>query len=130
MVFFGLMIGAADPLRKLSSVITSINMGMAAANMLYPLLDMQSQIADPAEPQRVAAPHHRLEFRNVGFSYDGSHYVLQDVNLTVPFGERLAIIGPNGGGKSTLTNLLCRFFDPQQGEITMDGVSLKQMAVE
>ncbi len=129
MVFFGLMIGAADPLRKLSGVITSINMGMAAANILYPLLDKQSQIVDPAEPKTVAAPHRQLEFRNVGFSYDGSHYVLQNVNLTLPFGERLAIIGPNGGGKSTLTNLLCRFFDPQQGEITLDGVSLKEMAL-
>jgi ATP-binding cassette subfamily B protein/subfamily B ATP-binding cassette protein MsbA len=128
-VFFGLMIGAADPLRKLSSVITSINTGMAAANMLYPLLDMQSQIVDPPAPKQVASPHRQLEFRNVGFSYDGSHYVLQNVNLKVPLGERLAVVGPNGGGKSTLTNLLCRFFDPQQGEIIIDGVSLKEMAL-
>jgi ATP-binding cassette, subfamily B, bacterial MsbA len=97
--------------------------------MLYPLLDMKSQIEDPATPEKVASPHHKLEFRNVSFSYDGSHYVLRDVNLTVPYGERLAIIGPNGGGKSTLTNLLCRFFDPQKGEVTMDGVSLKKMAL-
>ena len=128
-VFFGLMIGAADPLRKMSNVITSINTGMAAANMLYPLLDMQSKIVDPAEPKHVATPHHQIEFRDVGFSYDGSHYVLRNVNLKIPFGERLAIIGPNGGGKSTLTNLLCRFFDPQQGKITVDGVSLKDMAL-
>jgi ATP-binding cassette subfamily B protein/subfamily B ATP-binding cassette protein MsbA len=128
-VFFGLMIGAADPLRKMSNVITSINTGMAAANMLYPLLDMQSKIVDPAEPKHVATPHRQIEFREVGFSYDGSHDVLRNVNLKIPFGERLAIIGPNGGGKSTLTNLLCRFFDPQQGEITVDGVSLKDMAL-
>jgi ATP-binding cassette subfamily B protein/subfamily B ATP-binding cassette protein MsbA len=104
-------------------------MGMAAANMLYPLLDMQSQIVDPATPAKVASPHHKLEFRNVSFSYDGSHQVLRDINLTVPFGERLAIIGPNGGGKTTFTNLLCRFFDPQKGDVTMDGVSLKKMAL-
>ncbi len=128
-VFFAFMIGAADPLRKLSGVITGINTGMAAANILYPLLDKQSRIVDPPNPQPVAKPHRQLEFRNVGFSYDGSHYVLRNVNLTIPFGEHLAIIGPNGGGKSTLISLLCRFFDPQEGEIAIDGVSLKEMAV-
>ena len=128
-VFFGLMIGAADPLRKLSGVITSINTGMAAANLLYPLLDKQSRIVDPAVPKMVASPHRTLEFRNVGFSYDGEHFVLRNVNLQIPFGEHLAIIGPNGGGKSTLMNLLCRFFDPQEGEILIDGVPLKELAV-
>ncbi len=128
-VFFGLMIGAADPLRKLSGVITGINTGMAAANILYPLLDQQSRIVDPPNPKTVARPHRQIEFRNVGFSYDGSHLVLRNVNLTIPFGERLAVIGPNGGGKSTLISLLCRFFDPQEGEVTIDGVSLKDMAL-
>ena len=55
--------------------------------------------------------------------------MLQNLNLTIPFGEHLAIVGPNGGGKSTLINLVCRFFDPQQGEIAIDGVSLKDIAV-
>lgn len=128
-VFFGMLVGAADPLRKLSGVITNINMGMVAANMLYPILDTQSRIEDPAEPRTVAAPHRSLEFRNVGFSYDGSHYVLRNVNLSIPFGEHLAVIGPNGGGKSTLTNLICRFFDPQEGEVAINGVPIKEMAV-
>ena len=130
MVFFGLMIGAADPLRKLSGVITYINSGMAAANMLYPLLDVQPQIVDPPAPKQIPAPHRQLEFRNVHFTYDGLGWVLRDVNLTIPFGERLAILGPNGGGKSTLTNLICRFFDPQTGEITLDGVSLKELSLQ
>jgi subfamily B ATP-binding cassette protein MsbA len=129
MLLFGFLIGAADPLRKLSGVITNINMGMMAADLLYPMLDSQSRIVDPPEPKSVAKPHGRLEFRNVGFSYDGSHYVLRNVDLTVPFGEHLAVVGPNGGGKSTLINLICRFFDPQEGEIAFDGVSLKDMAV-
>jgi ATP-binding cassette subfamily B protein/subfamily B ATP-binding cassette protein MsbA len=128
-VFFGLMIGAADPLRKLSGVITGINTGMAAAKILYPVLDQQSRIVDPPHPRQIAKPHRQIEFRNVGFSYDGSHYVLRNVNLAIPFGEHLAIIGPNGGGKSTLVSLLCRFFDPQEGEITIDGVPLKEMAL-
>ncbi len=128
-VFFAMMIGAADPLRKLSGVITGINTGMAAAKILYPLLDQQSRIVDPPNPKTVAKPHRKIEFCNVGFSYDGSHFVLRNVNLSIPFGEHLAVIGPNGGGKSTLISLLCRFFDPQEGDVTIDGVSLKEMAL-
>jgi ATP-binding cassette, subfamily B, bacterial MsbA len=128
-VVFGLLVGATDPLRKLSGVIANINSGSAAANALYPLLDSQSRIADPIEPRTVPKPHHKIEFRDVTFSYDGLNNVLTNVNLTIPFGERLAIIGPNGGGKSTLMHLLCRFFDPQQGNVLIDGVSIKDLTI-
>jgi ATP-binding cassette subfamily B protein/subfamily B ATP-binding cassette protein MsbA len=129
-VFFAMLIGAADPLRKLSGVITGVNTGMAASNILYPILDRQSNIVEAKEPKRVSSPHRKIEFRNVNFSYDGSHYVLRNLNLTIPFGEHLAIVGPNGGGKSTLMNLLCRFFDPQQGEVLIDGVSLRDIPLK
>ena len=122
-VVFGLLIGATEPLRKLSGVVSGINSGSACANILYPLLDSQTQIVDPAVPQTLSKPHSRIEFNNVTFSYDGQHNVLTNVNLVIPFRERLAVIGPNGGGKSTLTNLLCRFFDPQQGTVMIDGIA-------
>ena len=128
-VVFGLLVGATEPLRKLSGVVSGINSGSACANILYPLLDSQTQIVDPAVPQTLSKPHSRIEFNNVTFSYDGQHNVLTNVNLVIPFRERLAVIGPNGGGKSTLTNLLCRFFDPQQGTVMIDGVSLKDLAI-
>ena len=60
-------------------------------------------------------------------SYDGKQNALNDVSLTVNRGEHLAIVGPNGGGKSTLINLLCRFYDPQQGEVLIDGISLRDL---
>lgn len=128
-VVFGLLIGATEPLRKLSGVISSINIGSAAANLLYPLLDKQTQIVDPPEPKQISKPHRCIEFQNVTFSYGGKHNALRNVNLTIPFGERLAIVGPNGGGKSTLMNLLCRFFDPQQGDVLIDNTSLKDLAL-
>ncbi|HYO24720.1 MAG TPA: ABC transporter ATP-binding protein, partial [Lacipirellulaceae bacterium] len=126
-VFFGMLIGAADPLRKLSGVITGVNTGMAAANLLYPILDMQSRLTEPADPKSLPLPHKQLEFRDVTFSYDGAHNVLSGVNLTVHAGEHVAIVGPNGGGKSTMVNLLCRFYDPQQGDVLIDGVSLRDV---
>jgi len=128
-VFFGMLIGAADPLRKLSGVITGVNTGMAAANLLYPLLDIKSNLLEPASPKLLPSPQKRLELRNVSFSYDGMHKVLQNVNLTVNAGEHLAIVGPNGGGKSTIINLVCRFYDPQEGEVLIDGVSVRDVAL-
>ncbi len=127
LVFFGLLIGASDPLRKLSAVITGVNNGMAASGILYPILDMQPKVLEAPEPRKLPPRHECIEFRNIGFSYDDEHYVLKGVNLKVPFGEHLAIVGPNGGGKSTLMNLLCRFFDPQEGEVLIDGVSIRDV---
>jgi ATP-binding cassette subfamily B protein/subfamily B ATP-binding cassette protein MsbA len=128
-VFFAMLVGAADPLRKLSGVISGINNGMAAANLLYPLLDIPSRVVEPAHPKPLPSPHTRIEFRHVSFSYDGQRDVLRDVELTIQGGDRLAIVGPNGGGKSTLVNLLCRFYDPQQGDILIDGVSLRDVSL-
>ncbi|MBC7853007.1 MAG: ABC transporter ATP-binding protein [Pirellulaceae bacterium] len=130
MVFVAMFIGAADPLRKLSAVITGVNNGMAASGILYPILDMQPKVLEPVQPKQLPKRHQCIEFRNIGFSYDGEHYVLKDVNLKVEFGEHLAIVGPNGGGKSTLMNLLCRFFDPQQGEVLIDGISIRDVPLK
>jgi ATP-binding cassette subfamily B protein/subfamily B ATP-binding cassette protein MsbA len=129
MLFFGMLIGAADPLRKLSGVITGVNNGMAAANLLYPLLDIRSRLVETDSPQPLPAPHRQIEFRDVSFSYDGVHEVLQNVNLTINRGEHLAVVGPNGGGKSTLINLLCRFFDPHKGTLLIDGVSFRDVSI-
>jgi ATP-binding cassette, subfamily B, bacterial MsbA len=128
-VFFGLLIGAADPLRKLSGVITGINTGMAASNILYPLFDIRSTVAEPAHPVPFPSPHHTIEFNDIRFSYDGIQNALDGVSLTIERGEHLAVVGPNGGGKSTLINLLCRFYDPQEGDVTINGVSLRQIGL-
>jgi ATP-binding cassette subfamily B protein/subfamily B ATP-binding cassette protein MsbA len=129
-VFVMLLAGAADPLRKLSSVITGINNGTAAANLLYPILDIQPRVAEATNPVPLPSPHRKIELRDITFSYDFVHPVLKNVNLSIEQGERLAIVGPNGGGKSTLVNLLCRFYDPQQGGLFIDGVSLRDVPLK
>jgi ATP-binding cassette subfamily B protein/subfamily B ATP-binding cassette protein MsbA len=128
-VFFGMLIGTADPLRKLSGVITGVNNGMAAANLLYPLLEIRSRVVESPSPKSLPTPHERIEFRDVSFSYDGIQEVLKHVDLTIRRGEHLAVVGPNGGGKSTLMNLLCRFYDPRQGDVLIDGISLRDVAL-
>src|SRR5262249_30023851 len=107
-VFFAMLVGASDPLRKLSSVITGINGGMAAAGLLYPIMEAKSHLLEPLSPALLPKPHKQIEFKDISFSYDGLQQVLQNVNLTIHRGDHLAIVGPNGGGKSTIINLLCR----------------------
>lgn len=129
MVFFGMLFGASDPVRRMTGVVTGINMGMAAADNLYPLLDQTSRVPEPDQPLTVPQPHRELRFNNVTFGYHAEHPVLRDLSVTIPFGETVAIVGANGTGKSTLVNLLCRFYDPQQGAITLDGVPLCSMSL-
>lgn len=128
-VFFAMLIGAADPLRKLSGVITAVNNGMAAANLLYPILELKPHLKECPNPRPLPARHERIDLRDIAFSYDGIQRVLEDVNLTIERGEHVAIVGPNGGGKSTLVNLLCRFYDPRAGQVLIDDVPLGDVAI-
>jgi ATP-binding cassette, subfamily B, bacterial MsbA len=129
MVFFGMLIGASDPVRKLSGVLTGLNMGVVGAQALYPLLDTPSKLREAVEPKTLPSPHREIRLRNVSFSYDGIDTVVKNVNLSIRFGERVAIVGPNGGGKSTLINLICRFYDPTGGDVLLDGVPLTELAL-
>ena len=129
MVFFGMLIGASDPVRKLSGVLTGLNMGVVGAQALYPLLDTPSKLREAAAPKTLPSPHREISLRNVSFSYDGIDTVVRNVNLSIRFGERVAIVGPNGGGKSTLINLICRFYDPTGGDVLLDGVPLTELAL-
>jgi dynein light intermediate chain 2 len=79
-------------------------MGMIGAQGIYPLLDTRSKLVETSSPQPVPSPHREIRLENVSFTYDGIDTVLKDVNLTIAFGERVAIVGPTGGGKSTLVN--------------------------
>jgi len=99
------------------------------AQALYPLLDTPSKLNEVLHPRPVPSPHREIRLEGVSFSYDGIDTVLRDVNVSIGFGERVAIVGPNGGGKSTLVNVICRFYDPTTGRVLLDGVPLTEVAV-
>ena len=87
--------------------------GVSAADRVYSMMEHIPQVRDPASPQLVARPHGELVFDRVGFGYLPDQPVLRDISLRIPFGQTVALIGPNGCGKSTLANLVPRFFDPR-----------------
>src|SRR3990172_8506524 len=127
MVFYGFLIGTSDPARKLSGVINSLQAGSAAADRVYALLDRQPEIVDPPAPRRLTSSSPEIEFHRVHFHYTPEEPVLQDIDLRIPFGETLAIVGPNGCGKSTLAKLILRFYDPVQGLVQLGGVDLRRL---
>ena len=127
LLFYGLLAGISDPARKLSEVFALIQAGVAACERIYPVMDREPTIVEPAEPKTTATPHHRLLFDNVAFHYQASQPVLNGVTLEIKFGETVAIVGPNGCGKSTLINMLPRFYDPVGGSIRFDDVDLREM---
>ena len=113
-----------EPIQHLSQLFNLVQQAGAALAKLFGLLDTRSTL-----PERVGAvdlpPRGAIEARDVGFSYDGEHAVLTGVDLTVAPGERLALVGPTGAGKSTLAKLLSRLYDPTSGSISFAGVDLR-----
>lgn len=129
LVFFGMLIGASDPLRRLSAVYSQVYTGIVASESIYNMIDRPSAIVDPVEPQPLPKRHKVLKLTNVDFGYKSDNMILKDVSLEIPFGKTVAIVGHNGSGKSTLINLLCRFYDPLSGAISMDGVDFRNAKV-
>jgi ATP-binding cassette, subfamily B, bacterial MsbA len=127
LLFYGLLAGVSDPARKLSEVFSRIQRASAASDRVFQLLDREPRIVEP-RPARCLARHHRdLVFDQVGFHYHPSQRVLEQIDLRVQFGETIAIVGPNGCGKSTLANLIPRFFDPISGSVRLDGIDLREV---
>jgi len=136
-----------DPVEQLGHWFAEMQMAQASAERILSLIEAESQIKDSADVQQALARHdgapargrfaadggeadiRSIELRHVSFTYDpaqpAARPVLEDVNLTVRRGETIAIVGPTGGGKSTLVNLICRFYEPTSGQVLIDGVDYR-----
>ncbi len=127
MLFYGSLAGVSDPARRLSEVFSKLQRASAAADRVYQALDREPGVSDPPQPRPFGRHHRELTFDRVSFRYTAGQPVLDEINLQIPFGETMAIVGPNGCGKSTLANLIPRFFDPVSGSVRIDGVDLRDV---
>jgi ATP-binding cassette subfamily B protein len=116
------------PIRDLSDRYTTLQSAAASAERIFQVLDESADVLDPASPRSLARIEGRIEFDHVWFAYDEENWVLRDVSFHIAPGERVAIVGATGAGKSTLMNLLNRLYDIQRGEIRIDGVPIPELA--
>jgi ATP-binding cassette subfamily B protein len=117
------------PLQELSDLFERYANGSACAQRIFLLLDTQPEILDPENPQPLPKVEGHVSFNQVKFSYvpNAKQWVIDDLNLHLPAGEVLAIVGPTGHGKSTLVQLLTRFYDVNDGSVTIDGINVKDL---
>jgi ABC-type multidrug transport system fused ATPase/permease subunit len=114
-----------QPIRELSDKYNLFQQAMAACERIFTVLDTQPAIVNPAQPVAVENPRGHIELKNVWFAYDKEKYVLKDVSFEAKPGESIALVGATGAGKSSIINILSRFYDIQKGQILIDGVEVR-----
>ena len=115
------------PFNEISGVITELQNALACAGRIFDLIEAPERSPEPEDPQHPAEVKGSVEIRGLKFSYDPAKPLIRDFNLSVKPGQRVAIVGPTGCGKTTFINLLMRFYDPQDGEICLDGIDTMKM---
>ncbi len=118
-----------QPAKNFSNGITSLQRGTASAKRIFDIVDLEPAIKDKPNAVVLAEFNSSIEFNNVSFAY-GTEEVVKNINLSIPKGKTIALVGPSGGGKSTLADLVPRFYDPTSGEVRIDGKSLKDYNLE
>jgi subfamily B ATP-binding cassette protein MsbA len=129
MTFLAVFTMIIQPAKSFSNGITSLQRGTASAARIFSIIDLQPVIRSKPNAIELKSFEKSIEFKNVSFAYDTEH-VLQNINLTIEKGTTIALVGPSGGGKSTLADLVPRFYDPTQGELLLDGRTLMDYELE
>ncbi len=122
---------AFQPLSQLSSIFTRLRRNLTRVERLFTILDEPINIIDKPDAKELPLFQNKIEFRNVSFSYhNDNHWALKKINLTIPAGSTIALVGRSGSGKTTFINLLLRSFDPQKGQILFDDFDIRQVTQE
>ena len=123
-----------NPLKEFSKASYNIPKGLASMERIDKILQAEVEIKDKENPEHITTFEHQIEFRHVSFAYtdrksDELIYVLKDINLVIPKGKTVALVGQSGSGKSTMVDLIPRYYDVQEGEVLIDGINVKDLAV-
>lgn len=129
-VFLGLFFQLLDPAKALSKAYSDISRGNASADRVLEILDADIVVNEKPDAQSIAGFNNKIEFRNVYFHYTPEHPVIEDFNLTIHKGETIALVGQSGSGKTTVANLLSRFYDVTAGEILIDNVPIQDLKLK
>jgi ABC-type multidrug transport system fused ATPase/permease subunit len=127
MTFYALLAGMSDPIRKAFSVYGRVQRGVAASERVFKCMDREPTIRMPKRAPVLARHRHSIEFDNVYFGYDKHQTILHGISLKLNFGETIAIVGHTGCGKTSLINLVPRFYDPHSGTVRIDGQDLREI---
>lgn len=128
MAYMAILYSVIQPIKDLSKAAYSIPKGLASMDRINVILDAENNIAEPSSPVSLKSFEKSIEFRNVHFRYESGREVLHGIDLTIPKGHNVAIVGASGAGKSTLADLIPRFYDPDEGSISIDGIDIRDVS--
>jgi subfamily B ATP-binding cassette protein MsbA len=125
-VFVGFLIGMYTPAKNFAGINQQLQRALAASERIFNILDHREHILQIENPTILTGFKNSIDFRNVGFAYEGDNFVLKKITFSINRGNIVAFVGPSGAGKTTLVNLVPRFFDPREGNIFIDGTDIKE----
>lgn len=125
-VFINYISSFFEPIQELAEQFGTLQSSLASAEKIFSILDKKPEIVNPAEPREITI-RGRIEFRHVWFAYEKDDYILKDVSFCIEPGEKVAFVGATGAGKSSILNLIGRYYDVQRGEILIDGVDIREI---
>lgn len=130
LVFLGMFFQILPPAKSLSTSISNVQKGEASLKRVLEILDADVKIEDVAEPVAIDTLNNQIEFKNIGFYYDKDNVILKNFNLVIPKGKTVALVGQSGSGKTTIANLLARFYDVSEGDILIDDTNIKHLKLD
>lgn len=128
--FLGALLLSYEPLKRLTHLSANLQEGLASTKRVFHILDIEPSIKAPKNPTDISSPIELIEFKNVSFSYDNTRKILNNLNYRIIKGQTIAFVGKSGAGKSTIINLIPRFYDPIDGAISINGIDIKDIDLE
>ncbi len=129
-IFINYISNFYEPVQELAEQVSNLQNALASSEKIFTLLDETNDIIEKEQPIHLENPRGHIEFKNVWFAYEGEDYVLKDISFTIEPGKKVAFVGATGAGKSSILNLIGRYYDIQKGEILIDGINIKDLSIQ